>query len=73
MTEKFTKIYLKFILAASFFVLACVSYVRHDFVTVKSIVLLLVSIGWIVLGVYKLRKPGLPDHRGQLNDDSSLI
>lgn len=56
MTQKFTFIYLKFILAATFYLLAYNSYQENKILTFKVIAFAMVAIAWMLLGIYNFRK-----------------
>jgi uncharacterized membrane protein (DUF485 family) len=56
MTNKFTFIYLKFILAITFFLLSYNSFSKHNVVTFKAIAFAVVAIAWTLLGIYNFKK-----------------
>jgi membrane protein YdbS with pleckstrin-like domain len=56
MTNKFTYIYLKFILAITFCILSYNSYTKHYTISIKVILLIIVALAWAILGVYNFKK-----------------
>jgi hypothetical protein len=56
MTNKFTYIYLKFILAITFFLLSYNSYRNHNAISVKVVAFAVVATAWTALGIYNLKK-----------------
>ncbi|WP_121808158.1 hypothetical protein [Mucilaginibacter kameinonensis] len=56
MTNKFTFIYLKFILAITFFLLSYNSFSKHNAITFKAIAFAVVAIAWTLLGIYNFKK-----------------